>query len=116
MISVNADLLIAAIVGLLGLIGGITAGVIAFFQSRSSVKQADINALSGIITELREQVDSQGERIQQLEELNEDFESWAESLCNQIRDLGMVPVKFIRRKRQMASSTDRKTKPRKLEE
>jgi hypothetical protein len=109
MLTISPEIL-AAIIAVTGVI---TAGLIAFFQSRSSVRKSDVEALQVIINTLTDRIDKQDERIQELEDLNEDFENWATSLCNQIRELGMVPVKFVRRKRQPTASMDRKTKPRK---
>jgi hypothetical protein len=107
MLSISPEIL-AAIIAVTGVI---TAGLIAFFQSRSMVRKSDVEALQLIIDELTDRIDRQDGRIQELEELNEDFESWATSLCNQIRELGMVPVKFVRRRHQPPASTDRKTRP-----
>lgn len=58
-------------------------------------KKDDVEALRGIIKELKDYVSD-------LELDKEDLQSWAERLVCQVKDAGFEPVKFISSRRKKA--------------
>lgn len=69
----------------------------SIFLYLKGAKKDEVDALRGIIQELKDYVDD-------LECDKEDLKLWAEGLICQVKGAGMEPVKFVR--------SERKTKPR----
>ena len=73
---------IAIFVAVLALLGTIITALV-------SAKKNEVEALRGIIAELRDQVD-------ELRCENKDLKNWAERLVNQVKVAGLTPVEFFR--------------------
>ncbi len=87
----SPEIVVAIIVGVASLGGS----VLVYLKG---AKKDEVEALRGIITELKEYVHD-------LECDKEDLQVWAERLVCQIQEAGLEPVKFVR--------SERKTEPRK---
>lgn len=85
------EIIVALIMAFVSLVGSI----FVFFKG---AKKDEVDALRGIIQELKDY-------ISEIETDKEDLQSWAERLVCQVKEAGLEPVKFVR--------TDRKTQPRK---
>lgn len=82
----SVEITVALIVSGLALLGTL----ITFL---GSARRTELDILRGVIDELKEQ-------IEELKATNADLEDWAERLVCQVKDLGVIPVKFIRHKVQ----------------
>ena len=86
----SGEVVVALIMAFASLAGSI-------FVYLKGAKKDEVEALRGIIQELKEYVND-------LEDDKEDLQAWAERLVCQIQEAGLEPVKFIR--------SERKTQPR----
>lgn len=84
---------VAIIIALLALVGTVVT-------ARASAKKNEVDALRGIIEELKNYIDD-------LEGDKEDLQTWAERLVCQVKEAGLEPVKFFR--------SERRTRPKKQE-
>lgn len=88
----STEIIVAIIVAATSLGGSV-------FVYMKGAKKDEVEALRGIIQELKDYVED-------LECDKEDLQLWAERLVCQVQSAGLDPVKFIR--------SERKTRPRKL--
>lgn len=78
----STEIIVAIIVGIFSFGGSLLLYL-------KGAKKDEVEALSGIITKLREYVEN-------LEADKEDLQAWAEKLVCQVKDAGLEPAKFIR--------------------
>ena len=83
---------------IIAIIASVTSLGGSIFLYRKGAKKDEVDALRGIIQELKDYVED-------LECDKDDLQLWAERLVCQIQGAGLEPVKFIR--------GERKTRPRK---
>lgn len=88
----ETEITVALIVAFASLAGSV-------FMYFKGAKKDDVEALRGIIKELKDY-------IKDLERDKEDLQSWAEALVCQVKEAGMLPVRF-RRGGQLKDNDDR---------
>lgn len=82
----STEIIVAIIVGAASLGGSI-------FLYRKGAKKDEVEALRGIIKELKDYVDD-------LECDKEDLQLWAEKLVRQVKEAGLEPERFVRGERK----------------
>ncbi|MEM5775881.1 MAG: hypothetical protein AAGU05_12840 [Anaerolineaceae bacterium] len=78
----STEIIVAIIVGVFSFGGSLLLYL-------KGAKKDEVDALRGIITELKNYVDD-------LEADKEDLQAWAEKLVCQVKDAGLEPAKFLR--------------------
>lgn len=86
----STEIIVAIIISVTSLAGSIGGSV---FVYKKGAKKDEVDALRGIIQELKNYVDD-------LECDKEDLQAWAEELVCQVKEAGLTPVKFKRKARQ----------------
>jgi hypothetical protein len=86
----STEIIVAIIISVTSLVGSIGGSV---FVYKKGAKKDEVDALRGIIQELKNYVDD-------LECDKEDLKAWAEELVCQVKEAGLTPVKFKRKARQ----------------
>jgi chromosome segregation ATPase len=92
---------------------GIVGALIGLYAALSSAKKSEVEALSGIIDKLNEelkrreaaiielerQIAERDEMIAELRNDLEDVQRWADDLVQQVESLSAIPVKMRRRRK-----------------
>lgn len=82
---------IAAVITAITSVGALA---VAIFVQRSAASKEELNSLRQTLSLLTSENVRLRERMDDLEAENRNLKDWAEKLCCQIRDAGLVPVKY----------------------